>query len=116
MTRAYEYRGNHYCAGHVSWMLNTLSTFSGYMTTGGKFGWSHLFKKQDMSGLWKLLADYDDYVEVDLDALAEHYGIDREAVTSDVFPVPLPSIPRPPTFCSDCLWWFDPPEEEEEDE
>lgn len=95
----------------MTWALATMREFRGFAIGPVGYGWRGLHDEERYSDLWRLLADYDEQAEADLNNLAAHYGIDRDAVSSFTFPKPVEGNPYPPTFCSDCLWWFDPPEE-----
>lgn len=107
MANVYEFRGNYYCSGHVTWMLNVVYPFGGYTVHGGTYCFTEALRSGNLAHLAAVLDDYDEGAEADLDAVANRFGIDRDKVGPEEFPVLLPGNPIPPSFCTECLRWFD---------
>ncbi len=115
MTNAYEFRGNYYCSGHVTWMLNVVYPFGRFGLHGGTYGWTNAMRSGNQALLSGMLADYDEGAEADLEAMAAHFDIDRDQVGPEDFPVLLPGNPEPASFCTECLQWFDETVEQSEE-
>lgn len=104
----YHYQDNDYCPGCIAWIMYCEPRFGRYRSGGTEFGFcASQIAPGDFPA--QTITEYTvQDSEEDLNNLARFYGIDRSAVTSVDFPVLKESVPYPPSFCTECLEWFDP--------
>lgn len=106
---AYEFRDNFYCPGHAVWLLATVPEFTGFERSGGRLSYTSAEEEYGDDGradvLWELPTVQ---AEADMDAVANYLSIDRSKAMPWEFPLLLDGPPSPPSFCSECMRWFDP--------
>lgn len=86
---AYQWHGDLFCEGDIVASLTDHEPWSAWLSAINVPG--------------------DEDAETELDAIAEHFDIDRadeiECARRN-FPVRLTALPDPPSFCSACFGWF----------